>query len=218
MAGSFSSAVLIPPLAADMSAKAPLADLVIAPAGHDIMEQLDSRRVDFVIGSIETAPERVRTDVVLKETLVWVVRTGHPLTRGKVTLERLIATPHVAIRRRRDPDVRIPPALVMHASWEDMGAFEQELRERNLQRQIKVTVPDVYSALAVVRRSDMAAMIPKRLAEMSAQGGFISMINPPYRSPTAEMTLLCLRERLAEPSQAWMHALIRAVARKVANG
>jgi DNA-binding transcriptional LysR family regulator len=199
-----------------MAVKAPLTDLVIAEGGNDILEQLDSRRVDFVIGSIETAPERVRTDVILRETLVWVVRTGHPLTRGKVTLERLIETPHIAIRKRRDPETRTPPALVMRASWEDMGAFEQELRERELERQIKITVPDVYSALAVVRRSDMAAMIPKRLAEM-VQGGFITMINPPYRSPTVEMNLLCLRERLAEPSQAWMHALIRAASRKVAN-
>ena len=44
------------------------------------------------------------------------------------------------------------------------------------------------------------------------------MINPPYRSPTAEMSLLCLHERLAEPSQAWMHATIRSVTRKVASG
>lgn len=217
MAGPYSSAVLIPPLVAEMSIQAPMIDLVIAESSGDIMELLDSRRIDFVVGSIETAPERVRADVMIRETLVWVVRAGHPLTRGRVTLERLIETPHVAIRRRREIESRIPPTLVMRASWEDMGAFENELRERNLERRIKITVPDVYSALAVVRRSDMAAIIPKRLAEMSAQSGFISMINPPYRSPTVEMNLLCLRERLAEPSQAWMHALLRATGRKVSQ-
>lgn len=217
MAGAYSSAILVPPLLAEIAIQAPQTDLVIVESSNDAMAQLDSRRVDFVLGSIESAPERVRADVLLKETLVWVVRAGHPLTRGRITLERLIDTPHVAIRRRRDPDVR-PSAMVMRASWEDMGAFDNELRERKLQRRIRVTVPDAYSALAAVRSSDMAALIPRRLAEKSAQSGFLAMINPPYRSPTVEMNLLCLRERLAEPAQAWMHALLRTTGRAVAAG
>jgi len=213
MAGSFSSAVLIPLLVARMAEQSPRAELVIAEGSTDIMEQLDSRRVDFVVGSIESAPDRIRSDVLLRETLVWVVRTGHPLTRGKLTLERLVKTPHVAIRRRRpEPDTRHPQPLVMRASWEDLGAFENELRERGLKRRIGVTVPDAYSALAVTRRSDMAALIPRRLAEMSAQSGFLAMVRPPYKSPTVELNLLCLRERMAEPAQAWMHALLTDIA------
>lgn len=214
MAGSFSSAVMIPLLVAEMAKRAPKAELVIAEGAPDILEQLDARRIDFVVGSIETAPERVRSDVLLRETLMWVVRSGHPLTRGKVTLERLVKTPHVAIRRRRnDSEARPGSRLVMRASWEDLGAFEKELAAKNLKRKIGVTVPDAYSALAVVRRSDMAALIPRRLAELSAQSGFLAMVRPPYRSPTVEMNLLCLSERLAEPAQAWMHALLTDVGR-----
>jgi DNA-binding transcriptional LysR family regulator len=209
MAGAFSSAVIIPLLVAEMAKQAPRAELVIAENTSDILEQLDSRRVDFVVGSIETAPTRVQSDVLLRETLVWVVRTGHPLTKGKITLERLVKTPHVAIRRRRvEAESRVAPALLMRASWEDLGAFENELRESGLTRKIGVTVPDAYSALAVVRRSDMAALIPRRLAEMSAQSGFLAMVRPPYRSPTVELNLLYLRERLAEPALKWMHSLL----------
>jgi hypothetical protein len=42
------------------------------------------------------------------------------------------------------------------------------------------------------------------------------MIRPPYRSPTVELNLLCLRERLQEPSQAWMHGLLMRVGEKLA--
>lgn len=215
MAGAFPSAVLIPLLVAEMAAQAPMAELVIAESVPDIIEQLDTRRVDFVLGSIESAPERVQSDVLLRETLVWVVRAGHPLTRGTATLERLVKTPHVAIRRRRaDGDLRAG-AVVVRASWEDLGAFENELREKGLKRRIGVTVPDTYSALAVVRRSDMAALIPRRLAEMSAQSGFLEMIRPPYRSPTVELNVLCLRERMSEPSQIWMSGLLTKVGEKL---
>jgi DNA-binding transcriptional LysR family regulator len=216
IAGSFSSAVLIPRLVAQMAERAPRAELVIADGAADLLEQLDARRTDFIVGSIETAPERVQTDVMLRETLVWVVRAGHPLTKGKVTLERLVETPHVAIRRRPwEPDGRQGPALIMRATWEDSGAFENELRENGLKRRIGVTVPDAYSALAVVRRSDMAALIPRRLAEMSAQSGFLAMVSPPYKSPTVELNLLSLRERMAEPAQAWMHGLLTAIGKDV---
>lgn len=216
MAGAFSSAVLIPLLVAEMAKEAPNAELVIAESVPDVMEQLDARRVDFVIGSIETAPARVRSDLLLAETLVWVVRSGHPLTSGKITLERLVKTPHVAIRRRRvEAESRVAPALLMRASWEDLGAFENELREKGLQRKIGVTVPDAYSALAVVRRSDMAALIPRRLAELSAQSGFLAMVRPPYKSPNVELNLLCLRERLAEPPLAWMHGLLGEVGKQL---
>ncbi len=218
MAGSFSSAVLIPLLVAEMAERAPNAELVIAEGNSDILEQLDTRRVDFVVGSVETAPERVRSDVILQETLVWVVRAGHPLTKGAVTLERLVKTPHVAIRRRRpEAEARPTPSLLMRASWEDLGAFENELRTKGVKRKIGVTVPDVYSALAVVRRSDMAALIPRRLAELSTQSGFLAMVRPPYKSPTVELNLLCLRERLAEPALSWMHGVIVVASEKLQN-
>lgn len=212
MAGAFSSAIFIPLLVSEMAKRAPKAELVIAESMGDVMDQLDLRRVDFVIGSIERAPERVRSDVLLRETLVWVVRAGHPLATGKVTLERLVKTTHVAIRRRReDTDGRTTPALLMRSTWEDLGAFENELRDKGLTRKIGVTVPDAYSALAVIRRSDMAALIPRRLAEMSSQSGFLVMINPPYKSPTVELNLLCIRERLTEPALAWMHEVLTEV-------
>jgi DNA-binding transcriptional LysR family regulator len=73
-------------------------------------------------------------------------------------------------------------------------------------------VPDTYSALAVVARTSMAALIPRRLAELAAQNGRITLIEPPYPSPAVEVTLLYLKERLNEPAVAWMRDLIRDVA------
>ena len=40
----------------------------------------------------------------------------------------------------------------------------------------------------------------------------MKLIDPPYDSPTVDVSLLYLRERLAEPAIRWMHGLIRTVA------
>lgn len=215
MAGAYTNAVLTPVLVERLAAEAPKAELVIAWGDPDVMEQLDAQRVDFVVGPSEQSPDRVLVSPMLREALVWVVRAGHPLTKGKITIERLAETPHVAIRRRRtDPDER-PFTVVMRGSWEDYGAFENELRTRGLKRRIGVTVPDTYSALAIVRRSEMAALIPRRVATAAAQTGFVELLKPPYPPSEVELSLLCLRERMSEPAQRWMHGLILDVASKV---
>jgi DNA-binding transcriptional LysR family regulator len=213
MAAAYTNALITPQLVARMAHEAPRAELVIAEGDPDILEQLDSHRVDFVIGAVEAVPDRVQNTILLRDTLTWVVRFGHPLTQGVVTLDRLVGTPHVAIRRRRpDTEELGRSAIVMRGSWEDLGAFENELRAKGLKRHVGVTVPDTYSALAVVRRSDMAALIPARLAHFSAQSGFIAMIQPPYSSPTVELNLLSLSERMNEPAMKWLFDLITEIA------
>jgi DNA-binding transcriptional LysR family regulator len=47
---------------------------------------------------------------------------------------------------------------------------------------------------------------------MSAQSGRVKLIDPPYESPNVDLTLLFLKERLAEPAIAWMRDVIRAAA------
>ncbi len=212
MSAAYTNALLMPQLVAKMSEAAPRAELIIAEGDPDIQEQLDAHRVDFVIGALESAPERVLNTVLLRENLTWVVRAGHPLADGPGTIERLVESPHVVIRRRRYADEIGRPSVVMRGSWDDQGAFENELRAKGLTRRVGVTVPDTYSALAVVRRSDMVALIPERLALQTAQSGFLATVQPPYPSPQVELNLLALKERMNEPAMKWMHALIMETA------
>jgi DNA-binding transcriptional LysR family regulator len=214
--GAYASAILAPPLASRLAEAAPQAELMIAELALNVLERMDARRVDFMVGSVLASPERFARETILTEELVWVVRAGHPAFQGRhVDLETLVSTPHVVIARTLPgliEDGGERRAFVGRASWEDAGAFEAALASRGLTRQVGVSVPDTYTALAVASRTDMATLIPRRLALLSAQGGRVQLIDPPYESPSVDISLLYLRERLAEPAIAWMHAQIRAVA------
>jgi len=214
ISGAYACGILVPPLVARLAAEAPLCELVIAEQTPDLVERLDARRVDFLVGGVVAAPERFARETIMTETLAWVVRTGHPLAqRASVDLEALAAVPHAVISRSPvGEDAETRRAVVTQASWEDAGAFEAALAGRGLRRRVGVTVPDTYSALAVASRSDMATLAPRRLALLSAQSGRLALIEPPYPSPPVEVTLLYLRERLNEPAVAWMRDLIRSVA------
>ncbi|HEX5380174.1 MAG TPA: hypothetical protein VFW47_16470, partial [Phenylobacterium sp.] len=84
-----------------------------------------------------------------------------------------------------------------------------------LRRRVGVTVADTYSAIGVTRRSDMAALIPRRLAALSTQSGLMRTVEPPYESPQVELSMLYLADRIADPALAWMRGLLRSVASQV---
>jgi DNA-binding transcriptional LysR family regulator len=214
--GAYASAVLAPPLSSRLAQAAPKAELMFAELALDVLERMDARRVDFMVGSVLAAPDRFAREILLTEELVWVVRAGHPVFQGgPIDLTTLVSVPHVVMSRNMPgliEDGGERRAFVSRASWEDAGAFEAALASRGLTRQVGVSVPDTYTALAVASRTDMATLIPRRLALLSAQGGRVRLIDPPYESPKVDIALVYLHERLAEPAIAWMHEQIRAVA------
>jgi len=214
--GAYASAILAPPLASRLAEAAPQAELMIAELALDVLERMDARRVDFMVGSVLAAPERFARETILTEELVWVVRTNHPAFQGeRIDLATLVSVPHVVIARSLPgliEDGGERRAFVSRASWEDAGAFEAALAARGLTRRVGVSVPDTYTALSVASRTDMATLIPRRLALLSAQSGRVRLIDPPYESPSVDVSLLYLHERLAEPAIRWMHEAIRAVA------
>jgi DNA-binding transcriptional LysR family regulator len=216
VAGAYACAVLAPPLVGQLATDAPRAELVVAQYTPDVLDRMDARRVDFLVGGLVGAPERFARETIATEGLAWVVRIDHPLAKlDTVDIAALASVRHVVISPTLPgigEDRLERRSLVTLPSWEDAGAFEAALAARGLTRRVGVTVPDTYSALAVTSRSDMAALIPRRLALLSAQGGRVKLIEPPYASPTVDVSLLFLKERLAEPAIAWMRDLIRAVA------
>ena len=216
VAGPYASAILAPPIVSRLAESAPHVDLLIAELAPDLLERIDAGRIDFMVGGVLAAPERFAHETILAEELAWVVRADHPLTeRNEVDLEALVSVPHVAISKSLPgliDDGTERRAFVSRSSWEDSGALAAALAAARLSRRVGVTVPDTYSALVIASRSDMAALIPRRLALLSAQNGRVKLIEPPYESPTVDVTLLYLKERLAEPAVAWMRDLIRAAA------
>jgi len=216
VAGAYAGAVMAPVWANHLARAAPHTELVIAEMSADVHERFDARRVDFMLASVLAAPERFVRESILTEALCWVVRGNHPRFQGDgVDLETLVSVPHIVIASQvqtmldEGADRR---AFVTRASWEDAGAFESALAASGLSRRVGVTVPDTYTAMAVASRSDMATLIPRKLALQAGQGGRLKLIEPPYKSPSVDVNLLFLKERLAEPAIVWMRDLIRAAA------
>ena len=103
------------------------------------------------------------------------------------------------------PDALYPGAGI------DQGAFQRELEKRGLTQRIGLVVPDTQSALAVVAQTDMAALIPRRIAQMRPPLGSLKIIKPPGASVRVGVGMLTRADRITAPDLAWLAGQLRAV-------
>jgi DNA-binding transcriptional LysR family regulator len=217
MAGPYSSAVLLPQVAARLRDAAPFVQLRIEAPDARLIENLDAGEIDAALTPNKPFPRRFTYEKLFEETVVWVVRAGHPAARGPVSLEALCAIPHIVVAKPRLSVMRpgVDESSSVQAQLNDDADFEAMLAQRGLSRTVAMVVPDTFSALTIVSRSDMAALVPRRLADMSVEAGRVSLLNTPYVSPVGEVGILHRRDRLKDPAQAWFVNLVSETAREL---
>ena len=207
-AGPYGCAVLIPAVVQAMQTQAPGSTLHIAAYGEGTLEELDNGRNDAAIMGIETPGRRFRFQRLFPETMIWVVRTDHPLTRGALTAERLLATPHIMVSGSQDPfdpEAGVVGPGLKYRGWDREGA--SELARPPAARKVAVVTPDSISALAIASRSDLAALIPRRLALGAGEGRVV--ILPELMAPVKiEIGAVFRQDRLADPAVAWLSRIL----------
>jgi len=78
-----------------------------------------------------------------------------------------------------------------------------------------MTAQDAQSALAIVSRTDMAALVPRRLATACAQQYDLKLFEPPYRSASVDMEALWRRDLGPTAAIDWLRGRIRAAAARL---
>ena len=215
-AGPYGCAVLIPQVVRLLGQKAPGATLQVTPYGAGTVEALDTGRVDAALSGQDAPSRRFRFQKLFDETMVWIVRKGHPLADAVLTLDRLRDNPHILVSGFEDPfDAEAAPGgpgLKYRRGWDRQESQPSELARRTPPRKVAVIAPDSVSALAIALRSDMAALVPRRLAEGKGAEGRIAIL-PPVQPPfTLEIGAVFREDRLVDPAVAWLSRILAEAA------
>jgi DNA-binding transcriptional LysR family regulator len=213
VAGPYTCAVLLPSVVSRLRETAPHVALrILGVADPRLIENLDAGEVDVAVVAEREIPKRFAYEKLFDDTVVWVAREGHPAASAPISLQALCEIPHVLVAAPRTSTDHAgahgDQGASVQAKLGDDAGFEAHLASLGLSRTVAVTVPDTFSALAIVSRTDMAALVPWRLAEVSIQAGRISLLQTPYSSPVGEIGLLYLRDRLRDPALAWFVRLM----------
>jgi DNA-binding transcriptional LysR family regulator len=155
---------------------------------------LRSGAVDLEAGVVgkRTSPE-LMAQALFRDRFVGVVRSGHPLHKGKMTAARYAAGRHVLDARH---DV-------------DKAPIDVALRALGLERQIATVVSGFATALALARGSDLIASVPERHTGNLRAGMYTFPL--PVAVPKSTVSMIWHPRLDADPAHRWLRGCVRAV-------
>jgi DNA-binding transcriptional LysR family regulator len=200
-ASDYAEFLLLPPLLERVGKNAPLIDLWAVPLRPDQEVQLATGDLDIAIGLPPSDRlAGLHLESLFEERFVCLVRKGHPLTRGKMTVTRFAKARHALIAPRGRPG----------------GAVDSALEARGLTRRVSLAVPHFLVAPPIVARTDLVLTIAERIAQAFREILPLTVLEPPLPLPRFTVAMMWHHRTHADPACAWLRSTIREAAGTVA--
>lgn len=183
-----------PALIARAAAEAPGVRLRFVQKPNKDGAPLREGSVDLETGVVEptTAPE-LRTQELFRDRYLGVVRSGHALSKGKMTPIRYAAGGHIHVSR----------------DGLDRGPIDEALAPLALARRVVTIVSGFSTALALARASDLIASVPARHTGVLREG--MHSFPLPVPTPLFTVSLLWHPRLDADPAHRWLRSLVLSV-------
>jgi len=196
----YAESVLAPPLLELMAREAPQALLAIRHADRTNAEALLERGEAELAVAVLSDPPALYTRVrLLPEAFLTLVRPGHPLAEGPMTLERFAAFPHLLHSPNGSRD----------------GALDGPMRDAGHPRRIGAVVAHLGAVPDVLSRTDMVMTLSARLAQRMAETHGLVLRPCPVEIRHTRLSMIFHRRFEADAGHAWLRRLILSVAREV---
>ncbi len=181
-----------------VGSEAPRVQLRFVQKPHKDSAALREGSVDLETGVADrtTGPE-VRTQALFRDRLVGAVRAGHPLSRGRNTVERYARGKHISVARGAPGSDPIDEALRQHGLEREVVAFLEG---------------GFAAALALARSSDLIVAVPEHHTG-KLRSGLHSFVLP-VTLPEFTVSLLWHPRLDADGAHRWLRACIRDVCTK----
>lgn len=196
----YAEVVLVPPLLARMAQEAPHCLLAIRHADRTNAEALLERAEAQLAIAVLPEPPALYTRVLLMpEEFETLVRPGHPLTEGELTVDRFVAYPHLLHSPNGSRD----------------GALDGPLREMGHPRRLGAVVAHLGAVPGILRGTDFVMTLSARLARNLAAANGLVVLPCPVPIRHTRLSLIFHRRFEADPGHAWIRRLLIAVAREI---
>lgn len=185
--------VFLPRLVEALSVPAPGVRLAAAQlAEAELAAALESAQVDLALGYLPFVGAEVLRAHLFEEAYVLMTRAEHPLAkRKKLSREMLAESGYIMVR--------------LHAQVEKIMA------ELNLHPRVRVRAPHFLAVPHIVARTDLAVILPERVAACFADTGAFRVMQIPIKSPSFSVDMLWHRRYAADPGNAWLRQQIAGI-------
>jgi len=184
----YGEAVVMPRFMEWLNRVAPGVRVRIRPEpGNALLAEMKSGSIDMAMEYHRSHDEDFKVQPLMEETLVSMVRQGHPLVGDSLSLEQYVSLAHVII------EPRSPRGPVV----------DRELKKRGLTREIALQVPHFLSMPLIVRTTDFICTLPLRMARVYAEHFRLKVLKPPIDFPSIPIYLVWSKRLDADPGHQW---------------
>ena len=190
--------LLVPRLLERLAKVAPNVDLSAQTAVTEPTLALEEGQLDLLIQPTRSGDQTdgFHMEELWEDRLVGVARRGHPLTRGKVTLERFAGASHALVSPRGRPG----------------GMVDDVLKQHGVPRRIAFTTPSFLVAPQVVSMTDLVMTLPARIAAALEGHLRLATFEPPIEVPGFRIAMFWHDRHDSDPA----HLFIRGEIAKAA--
>ncbi|MBK7535681.1 MAG: LysR family transcriptional regulator [Myxococcales bacterium] len=194
-ASDYGELMILPALLLTL-ATAPGVTLQTRFIGDDVDRHLQSGALDLAIAArFATLPGLVQHKL-LDDRNVCVVSRHHPLANGRLTLADLVAC----------PQVEASPRGVLES------LVDEALAARGQKRRVVVRTPHFLTALQLVAKGELLAVVPARLARMGAESLGLAVLAPPLDLGGFALHLSYREVARTDPELTWLREQVMAAA------
>lgn len=203
------AAEMMPPLVALITEQAPGVSLRVVPlTTRDPRRLLDEGHADLAIGNFPA----VMTDLTARAQsgeavsflhhrlfqgdYVCVMRQGHPLAKGPLTLNRYCAARH----------------MLVSFSGRPFGFIDEALAAQGRNRRVVLTVNQFFTAGKVVAHSDLLTVLPRHFVNVTGFADQLALRELPFPAPSIQVDALWHQRQDSSAAHAWLRTQVAALA------
>ncbi|HTZ81299.1 MAG TPA: LysR family transcriptional regulator [Stellaceae bacterium] len=189
--------LLLPGLLERLRTQAPRVglDVLHLPPARTV-DALEADEIDLAVSTGLEHGGSIRAEPLFADRMVCLMRSAHPLARGRLSLEAFLAQRHLRVAQ----------------SPTDQRFADDVLGRLERKRDIALNLPHWLLVPHVLRRTDLVAVMPGRLAEAIAGRSLVAR-EFPFAPDRFHWTLYWHRRYDGNAASEWLRREIRAAAK-----
>ena len=196
IASDYIEFVLLAPLVAQIGRRAPGVRIRMLAWGlHQIPDHLARGTADLMVGFYDNVPSHHRELFLFEERYACIVRKGHPLVRGKLTLRTYAALKHIMVSQ--------------HAAA--TSGIDRALGELGHTREVSLRVSHVLNVPSLVASTDLVAALSRRVAEPFARLLPLRIFEPPLPLRVSRVGMVWHESLQDDPAHRWLRGVVTEV-------
>ncbi|NVJ64178.1 MAG: LysR family transcriptional regulator [Flavobacteriaceae bacterium] len=156
---------------------------------------LDGADVDLVIGQSNRSLDNICSDHLFDTSYVCVMCKNHPLAKRKLTVKEFAAAEH----------------LLVTLSGDITSPTDQALQQLGFSRRIALTVNTFSSAIPIIKKTDLIAILPTDLIHEHLASGELAIAHPPVDIPHTSISMLWHKRQSADKGLIWLRKHIKQI-------